>query len=109
MKDREEYIKLKDYISVNSLSAGDVRDMTKQQAAAVIDIAPDAKVWSDGNEGFFINLKENIATEIEIAKFDTDFGFAEVAIKKLFPQAAFSADKRHRVFTVYIDGLEVVS
>ena len=54
-------------------------------------------------------FKENIATEIEIAKFDTDFGLVEAAIKKLFPQAAFSDDKRHRVFTVYLDGLEVVN
>ena len=57
MQDREEYIKLNDYITVNNLSASDVRDMTKQQVAAVIDIASDAKVWSDGNEGFFTNLQ----------------------------------------------------
>ena len=109
MLDREEYIKFKEYALANKLSAIDVRNTTKQQAADIVGIDLNAELWSGGNEGFFINFRENIAREIEIAKFDADFGPVEAVIKKLFPQAAFSADKRHRVFTVYLNGLEVDS
>ena len=105
MQDSQEYIKFKEYASVNTLSADDVRNTTKQQAAAVIGIAPDAGLWSGGNEGFFTNLKENIAMEIEIDRFDTDYGLIETAVKKLFPQAGCIVNKRKRMITMFLDGL----
>ncbi len=108
MQGREEYIKLKEYAAANNFSAADVRNMTKQQAATVIGLAPDAGLWSRGNEGFFTNLKENVAMEIEIDKFDTDYGLIEAAVKRLFPQMGCIVNKRQRVITMFLDGLSEI-
>ncbi len=100
MQDRAEYIKFKEYALDNKLSTIDVRNMTKQQAAAVIDISPDAAFWSGGNIGFFINLRENIAREVEDNIITPKIGSIRSAIEAVFPDAEYTVKKRQRIVSL---------
>ena len=88
----------------NNYSPQQVRDATKTQVAGLLGVSVSDPEWTGGNIGFFENLKENIAREIEDKIITPKIGSIRTAIESVFPNAEYTVKKRRRVVTVYLDG-----
>lgn len=98
------YNRLLQIVIDNHYTPEQVRSATKNQAAKLLNEDEVAAYWTEGNIGFFINLRENIARELENTITRTDMKSAKEAVLAIFPNATFEIDRRHRVAIVYLDG-----
>lgn len=116
MREHLLYQRLKQIAFDNSYTAEQVRSVTKRQVAGLLSQDVDAVFWSDGNEGFFENLKLNLAQEIEQTNNQADLDFLKeqlnvTAVKKRFTdcQYEFREIDGKRCVLIWLDGKSEVT
>ena len=101
----EAYTKLLQYAQAHDYTPEQIESTTKTQVANVLDIDINASFWTDYNNGFFLNLRANIAQALRIKKITQDLLLLRDAIIAIFPNMDYEVNKRHKIITLYLDGL----
>jgi len=58
------YKQLRRYVLDGDMTAQQVQGMTKHDVAKLLGVGENDPFWSNGNEGFWINLKGNLVQEL---------------------------------------------
>ena len=102
---KELHSKLLEIAIDNNYTPEQVHNVTKKQVAGLLSESVAAAFWTGGNLGFFINLRENIAREIEYNIITPKISAIRTAIELVFPDAEYIVKKRQRKVIVYLDGM----
>ena len=113
----QAYNILKQVVIDNSYTLAQVQATTKQQIAAILGVGENDAFWSDGNAGFYTNLRRNIIAEIQDDLDETDKVFlqeqieggARTAMRIRFPEFEIRRRKTggYRVLEIHLDGIGV--
>ena len=95
------------YAINNSYTPAQARSATKQQVATILSVDVDDPRWSGGNIGMFTNLCENVARALQAEINEADYIIFKNAVRAVFPNATFTANKRHRVVRTLVDGKDI--
>ncbi len=88
----------------NNYTPKEVRDATKAQVAGLLGVSASNPKWTGGNIGFFNNLKETIARQLEINIKQVKFAKVKPAIATEFEDVEYDVNYRKGKVVAYLNG-----